>query len=339
MVHYYTPNGKPDKLRRPGRKWEPEAYAGLDKMTYCSATDVDLFAMNKSSKKGFGKKEGSIESVQEKLNEVTLQTYLQQIQEYEILLNPLMNIMKSSLGGGSIPLSSSSSSTTAAAAPRYRHPSEAGWGPIGEKLPEALEQIHAIPPEWKEQRKQYQEMEYKKLIELQRRKELEEKERILREKEKQRLLNQTDGLSEFNEFFDHDGEVEEEEEEEGDQSSAQAPGRVQGSALKSREKKQIQEIQGSKLQQKSTITTIPSSSSTKSMSQLSSKVVESPSSSPSKVKINTREEKERLEKRKKRVRERSRGAASIPWTLLDELDGEKKKFENEKNYLEFYHKF
>lgn len=313
MIHFYTPNGKPDKLRRPGRKWEPEAYAGPDKMTYCSASGVDLFAMNKQHSKGAGIKEGSQESIEQKLNEVTLHTYLQQVQEYETLLNPLFKIMQSSLGGE----------------PTSKLPSEAGWGPIGEKLPEALEKIDAIPGEWKEQRVEYRRNEAMKLQEIQRKKQLEEEERLLREKERQLLLSQTDGLSEFNQFFDQDGEIMEEQ-------PSQPPPPSSSSSTK-KNMRAMPSTMSNKY-----VTFSPTTSPNKNLLKVSTKDTTSKSSiltSPTKGKSLSIEEKERIEKRKKRVRERSVGAASIPWTLLDELDGEKKKFENEKNYLEFYHKF
>ena len=44
-------------------------------------------------------------------------------------------------------------------------------------------------------------------------------------------------------------------------------------------------------------------------------------------------------KRMQRIRDRRKSPAVIPWKLLDELEGEKKRFENEKSYVEFNYKY
>jgi hypothetical protein len=336
MVHFYTPNGKPDKLRRPGRKWAPEAYAGPEKMTYCGGHGVDLLAMNKQTQKS-GAKEGSQESVEQRINEVSLQTYLQQVQEYETLLNPLFKIMKSSMGG----------------APGHPHPSEAGWGPIGNRLPEALEDMGTIPKEWKEQRSELERNEIRKQRELKRKKKILEDEEFLREQERKLLLQSTDGLSEYNDFFDHDGEEKEAEEEgEGEEGN-------QKKGDKKMKKIQQQEQEQSRMKMRGS-TSAPSSSAISKGLGLdpikntnTSLPRQRPEGQPRRSTQQpvdhslqtgeaggvTDEERQRMERRKKRHRERHVGAAVIPWNLLDELDGEKRKFESEKSYLEFYHKF
>lgn len=44
-------------------------------------------------------------------------------------------------------------------------------------------------------------------------------------------------------------------------------------------------------------------------------------------------------RRMQRIRDRRKSPAVIPWKLLDELEGEKKRFENEKSYVEFNYKY
>jgi hypothetical protein len=334
MVHFYTPNGKPDKLRRPGRQWDPEAYAGPEKMTYCGGHGVDLLAMNKSKQSGAGgrggAKEGSKESVEQRLNEVSLQTYLQQVQEYETLLDPLFKIMKSSMGG----------------APGHVHPSEAGWGPMGKCLPEALEEMGTIPKEWKEQRSELERNELRKQREMKRKQKILEDEEFLREQEKRLLLQNTDGLSAYNDFFDQDGEHQQEQQEQQEQEQERGQGKGQGQGQdKGRElgkkKTQLLQERGSQV--------LPSSSIAKENDLLQKKTHTSllrqrqqlhPTQQQDDGTLHqTEEERQRVERRKKRHRERHVGAAVIPWNLLDELDGEKKRFESEKSYLEFYHKF
>jgi hypothetical protein len=302
MVHFYTPNGKPDKLRRPGRKWDPEAYAGPEKMTYCSASGVDLFALNRQgkTKKTKGVKEGSKESVEQRINEVSLQTYLQQVQEYETLLDPLFDVMKSSLGGK----------------PGHPHPAQAGWGPIGEKLPEALEGIAAIPSEWKDERQELNKKELRRQRELERKKRLLEEEEMLKERERQLALQQSDGLTEFNDFFDNDGETALDPRQQQPRAQPSSPIKSKKAPEPFVDTKKIYDLR----------TALAPSSSTTRLK-------------PPSTRNMTEEEKDRAERRRKRTRVRHAGAATIPWSLLDELDGEKRKFEGEKSYLEFYHKF
>jgi len=51
------------------------------------------------------------------------------------------------------------------------------------------------------------------------------------------------------------------------------------------------------------------------------------------------EEKERLLTKRKERTERRRRLGVIPWNMLDEIEGQEKRFENEKAYVEFYKKF
>ena len=77
-VYYFTPDGKPDKRRKPGRPWDPSIYAGDERQTYHGGkNDIlgDLPDKNKT-------KPGSDESIAQTLNQMSLQTYLQEVNAY-----------------------------------------------------------------------------------------------------------------------------------------------------------------------------------------------------------------------------------------------------------------
>jgi hypothetical protein len=70
-VRWCTKDGKPDKKRRPGKKWDSSVFAGIDKMTYSGGTGVDLLAFSGGpGKELMVMKRGSEESVQHVLNQV-----------------------------------------------------------------------------------------------------------------------------------------------------------------------------------------------------------------------------------------------------------------------------
>ncbi|RYH28850.1 hypothetical protein EON65_10615 [archaeon] len=98
QVRFYTKSGKPDKRRRPGRPWDPSVYAGPEKSTYSGAVGVDLLAYVKSKQKTKPSDTNVQESVDNALNQVTLQTYLDQVNTYQQLLNPLFLILQQRTG-------------------------------------------------------------------------------------------------------------------------------------------------------------------------------------------------------------------------------------------------
>lgn len=111
-VVWTTKNGKPDKRRRPGRPWDPSLFAGPEKQTYCAGHDVDLFAHNEltrvvadpNSATGYRKetythKLGSEESVKHSLQQMSLQTYLDQVNHYDKMVQPLSDIMGNYITG------------------------------------------------------------------------------------------------------------------------------------------------------------------------------------------------------------------------------------------------
>jgi hypothetical protein len=160
-IRFYTPSGKPDKLRRPGRPWDPSAFAGPEKMTFCPAVGVDLLALGKPKLAGL--KGGSKESLDQVMNEVTLNNYLQQTHQYETLLTPIYDIMQGFMG----------------APPGGKAPQENGFGPIGRALPMALEEIDAIPATWREDRERLERLQQEEAARI-------EKERFLKEDQQER---------------------------------------------------------------------------------------------------------------------------------------------------------
>ena len=77
-------------------------------------------------------KPGSDESIAQTLNQMSLQTYLQEVNAYEQLLNPIQNILQNALGA---PLGKPA-------------PEDLGWGPEGKKLAPAMWKIGATPSSW-----------------------------------------------------------------------------------------------------------------------------------------------------------------------------------------------
>lgn len=140
QVLYYTRDGKPDKKRRPGRPWDPSIYAGAEKAIYSGGSGVDLTANTRQTKKT-----GSVQSVDNTLNQISLQTYLDEVQMYEQLLNPITSIMQNTMGGGMGGPGPPSGGPSVSLAQR-------GWGPEGDKIGPALEDIGALPADWKERR-------------------------------------------------------------------------------------------------------------------------------------------------------------------------------------------
>merc|ERR1711871_1245521 len=128
QVLYTTPNGKPDKKRRPGRPWDPSVLAKPDHMTHNPL--VDLTAEIRANDSVL--KPGSDESVERSLNRAALQHYLDQVNTYEQMLLPIQNILCTTFGG----------------APHHPTPQQQGFGAIGAAMPTALADIGATPSFW-----------------------------------------------------------------------------------------------------------------------------------------------------------------------------------------------
>ena len=130
-VLHYTNDGKPDKKRRPGQPWDPSVYAGAEKNTYSGGSGVDLLAHLKESNPY--EKKDPVKEAERALDGIALQTYLEEVNTYEQLLNPLLNVMKNAVG----------------APPGKPSPTKYGFGPMGEEITDAFHGIGALPPEWK----------------------------------------------------------------------------------------------------------------------------------------------------------------------------------------------
>ena len=115
-VLYYNSDGKPDKRRRPGRPWDPSLYAGPDKQTYTAGSGVDLLAHTRA--KGEDERLGSIKSVENTLGQVSLQSYLEQVNMYEQLLEPIQRVMRDTMGGNILDFAQPSGKEGIATRPR-----------------------------------------------------------------------------------------------------------------------------------------------------------------------------------------------------------------------------
>jgi hypothetical protein len=273
-------------------------------MTYCPTANVELTDENREHASGL--KRGSDESLQSTMNEVSLQSYLAQVAHYETLLDPINDIMQKSMGApsdGSIP-----------------HPKDNGWGPVGEELPRALENIGAVPSKWRLQREQRKRDEAEAVLREERLvKEAEEQEaldgelRRIRQAQAAKMRGQKKGRG-GDSLVPVQESQEEEEEEEEERGRAVVSVSEQAQLMKFKDEREEKKLR---------------------------RLIENETKRVEKEK---EEERERIEairqkKRRKRLQERKRGPVSIPWALLDELEGEKKKFEAEKNFSECFHKF
>ena len=296
-MRWYKSDGKPDKQRRPGRAWDPEILAGPEEMTYCPTTDVDLNAENQERISGL--KRGSDESLKATVQEVSLQSYLAQVAHYETLLNPINDIMKRHMGApsdGSAP-----------------HPKDSGWGPTGEDLPLAMENIGAVPSKWRLQREQRKREEAEAILrEQQLIKEAEEQEAMDAELRRIRQMQAAKLKAQKEDGKSHDG-----------LSVEQHVKSITENEVTQDEQEQLNKFRQEREEKK-----------LRRLIENEAKRVEK-----EKAEERARIEAIRQRKRKKRIQERRRGHVSIPWALLDELEGEKKKFEAEKNYTECFHNF
>lgn len=165
---YYTKDGKPDKKRRPGKPWDKSVYAGPEKATYNSVAGVDLFAFLRPPDDPTKAKTtaGIVESVNNTVDQYSLQTFLDQVRVYEQLLNPINTILhkhmhlmpgqqqfidSSGLDGNS----SMSSSTNYKSNPPPSSPSKPskqygaekmGFGEVGKEFVDALRGLNVVDP-------------------------------------------------------------------------------------------------------------------------------------------------------------------------------------------------
>jgi hypothetical protein len=311
QVKFYTPDGKPDKKRRPGRPWDPSIFAGLDKDTY-SASNVDIFADMPDSNKT---KPGSEESIKQTMNTMSLQTYLTEVNAYEEMLQPITNIMQNNMGA---PVGKPA-------------PEDLGWGEEGKKMAPAVWKSGAVPASWHRplspggttaitstellamQTKAAEEAEIAQALQWE------------KEEEEERLA----------------AEEEERKEREEEERFAKLTGRdpaatksrwgklksatVTTGALRSLSKNKVAPPR--KLDPKA-------AAAKRKLAQLREAAEADRRREVARDRHNNRE-KRRLKKLQKKA---DLPPVTIPWALLDALDGAKKAFESEKAFMEHNHK-
>jgi hypothetical protein len=142
-VTYTTSDGKPDKKRRYGAPWDPSVFAGPDKAVYSGGAGVNLLAHIQKAKEvasaargggggggsaqtAAGSMDSTLRSVNQTLDQVGLQTYLEEVNLYEKLLAPIASIMQQTMGVNPMGLSNLA---------------ESGWGEQGDRALEAFQTI------------------------------------------------------------------------------------------------------------------------------------------------------------------------------------------------------
>ena len=317
-LKFYNSDGKPDRKRRPGRPWDPSILAGDEKATYCAGHDVDLAALSEyrtADKSRIAPKK----AVDSMLAKLSLQTYLLQVDQYERLLNPIYDIMQQNMGGGGGPMKRPQSTPTdIREQPQGRvEVPRMGWGQEQDaELQAAMRNIGAIPTSpTRKKAKEIPKRNYSAATNV-------EKQR------KNDLIVLRTGTPDV-----------------AAQSIAER------SDKNSEEKTSVRKStrKDSKLRSdiKSKYALVPTSNSgykelddesLADETMTSSTWTEHKAMEVEKKVTQQREEPYRA-KRKERLRARRRDPAVIPWALLDELDGEKKKFEVERQYVEVSSKY
>lgn len=321
QVLFFTKNGKPDKKRRPGKPWDKSVYAGPEKAVYTAGFGVDLLAHTKPAS---DLKKGSNASVEHTLGEVSLQTYLEQVNQYEQLLNPLLKIMEKNFGNasGDKPIE------------------ERGWGPEGVKLSEALEGIGALSPEFQRQKPAKKSKSFRRSNTLRNTGRM-----VLFNSDKQHGLLSTDASLCLE---DSNAQVSNMEPSKSDVSTRYG-GDGSFQATSSARSRNVIASDSDFRRSRSAMTAssdmdnqvVPFNDDVKdhyAIGEYNNKRL----SKPSAAVLSAREYAEKRATKRKERKEREakrRNPAVIPWQLLDQLDGERKKFENEKAYIEFHQKF
>ena len=292
QVFYYTSDGKPDKRRRPGKSWDKDIFAGEERQTYHGGSNDILGGMPDNNKT----KPGSDESIKQTLNQMSLQTYLQEVNAYEQLLNPITNIMQN----------------TVAAPMGKPAPEDLGWGPEGKKLPPAMWKIGAAPASW------HRPLSPGGTTALSAAEILALEEKKAKEAEEEALRMEQLALE-----AQHRAEVE--------ASAKKGWKKLRGATATTGALRQAgiaQNMRKPKGFEKSYTLGSPSA-------RLNS--LRDAAAAERKREI-AREKIERAEKRRAAKAKKRLPPVTIPWNLLDALEGEKKKFENEKAYMEMHHK-
>jgi len=95
QLRWFTPSGKPDKRRRPGRAWDASVYAGPEHRVFCGGqTDIMTATNLEKEKKLRWQPEGSKDRIDHHLAKIQLQTHTNQIQHYDQMLEPVGKILQ-----------------------------------------------------------------------------------------------------------------------------------------------------------------------------------------------------------------------------------------------------
>lgn len=317
-VLFYHPDGKPDKRRRPGKPWDPSVFAPPEKMTYTGGAGVDLLLHDRPPQV---MKPGSEESVSHTIGAMALQTYLEQVNHYEQLLNPIQKILRS--GMRPVPsssmddednqsvMSSSTMGHTNSHAVSLAYPRRRVRPPISDNgigtfmapvLSQAYGQVEAIGQGWS----------------------------IASSPPPLPLSSVRDGsITQLKRLEDNDNDYDNDNDSIASSISDISDIQHQLQVTKYDYSKMVDRMKSGygKLNKAERL-------------RMEQEAIEAERIAEEKRKIeeNIRNRKERAEARRLRKKAKWRPAA-IPWNLLDELDGEKKRYENERTYMEFNHKF
>lgn len=292
-VKWCSRNGKPDRKRRPGRPWDKSILAGPNRDTYCPTKNVDLFA-NERDKEDL--RPGSEKSVEDTIGKLSLQTYLDQVQTYETLLDPISKIMENTTCAPPTTFDQVNRVDVVKPAPE-----DLGYGPIGKELAPAMWKIGAAPASFHRPLSPGGTTIASPLSPI-----------------SPTLTNMSD-MSELPDVILPSRRRL--------SSSSSAPQTIVtqsvDGALRPRKKSIISELR---------LPTGGKKSSTKKLKEVAL--------TPAQIKHQEMIEKRRKRRKDRKDAEHTTGSATvIPWALLDQLDGEKLRFESEKSYVDFSSKF
>eukprot|EP01041_Mallomonas_annulata_P009643 gene9643-20041_t len=306
-VRFYNSDGKPDRRRRPGRAWDPAAVAGPEKATYTAGHGVDLMVKPLQGEDKIAAKIAPQKAVDHALSQLSLQTYLNQVNQYEGLLNPLMDIMERTTGGGpGVPL-----------------PQEQGWGAEGAGLVVAMREIGAVPAAWSENTNDVRSSTtssptspnsgYRR----RKRSSVGAGSRI-----DEGGVRRTDSRSRSRK-----------------PSNSDNWSRTSSPPSPTRTRTMLGDVAARKSSISASVSSTSFSPSKNKTSPLKKEEDEVKILEDNRRTERRKRDEEYYQKRRERKLEKRRDPAIIPWALLDALDGEKQKLEKEKNYINFAHKY
>lgn len=323
-ITFHTKNGKPDRLRRPGRPWDPTLLElAKEKTTYSGGAGIDLTALDEgnidSIKSGHA---GSKETVEKAVKQVALQNYLNEVAKYEQLMNPLAKIMEQSMKGSSNPNS--------------------GYGPIGPELHAAALNNGVVPPPTPPREKRPITAAFQAVVD-------ENKFRGTSYCDPHAnnalaiIPDEESTTARPSRFFDDNASVSSlGDRNPGDGDLFTSPKKMHDRPYKSN-KSSVASIKSMMSQSASVGTRTTNSRSYKDPGSLVVEQTSQAEPTPARQRWNRRHAPDDAETDPTVLQKRNAAGAadvpkkkrgsSIPWHLLDQLDGEKRKFEAERSYI------